>query len=89
MKVRFSITFAKDLEGILDRKLLTRVDSLIEKTKAADRIADIPAVKRLSRRRGYYRVRVGDYRLGFQLEGNDVIFLRCLHRKDIYRNFPP
>lgn len=69
MKVRFSATFAKDLERILDRNLLGRVNSLIDKTKGAETIADLPSVKRLSGSRGYFRIRLGDYRLGFELEG--------------------
>jgi len=34
---------------------------------------------------GTYRFRVGDYRVIFDLEGNDIIVLRVGHRRDIYR----
>jgi mRNA interferase RelE/StbE len=34
---------------------------------------------------GTYRFRIGDYRVIFDLEGNDVIVLRVRHRKEIYR----
>jgi mRNA interferase RelE/StbE len=34
---------------------------------------------------GTYRFRIGDYRVIFDLEGNDVIVLRVGHRKEIYR----
>lgn len=33
-------------------------------------------------------IRLGEYRLGFFLEGHSVILARFLHRKDIYRAFP-
>ncbi len=36
----------------------------------------------------HYRVRLGDYRIGFKKEGNTVIFMRVMDRKDIYRHFP-
>ena len=36
----------------------------------------------------FYRIRVGDYRLGVKIEGETVTFIRFLHRKDIYRYFP-
>jgi len=36
-------------------------------------------------RLGSYRFRVGDYRVIFDLEGNDLVILRVGHRKDIYR----
>jgi mRNA interferase RelE/StbE len=37
----------------------------------------------------YYRIRIGDYRLGMEaISGREVVLLRFLHRKDIYRYFP-
>jgi mRNA interferase RelE/StbE len=36
----------------------------------------------------YYRIRLGDYRVGLKIENNTVCFVRFLHRKDIYRYFP-
>lgn len=35
---------------------------------------------------GTYRFRVGNYRVIFDLEGDDLIILRVGHRRDIYRN---
>jgi mRNA interferase RelE/StbE len=34
---------------------------------------------------GSYRFRIGDYRVIFDIEGNDVVVLRVGHRKDIYK----
>ena len=34
---------------------------------------------------GTYRFRVGDYRIIFDLEKEDIIVLRIGHRKDIYK----
>jgi len=36
----------------------------------------------------YYRIKIGDYRIGMTVEGNLVTLVRFLHRKDIYRYFP-
>ena len=36
----------------------------------------------------YYRIKVKDFRIGFKKTNNRVIFMRILHRKDIYRHFP-
>ncbi|MBN1832698.1 MAG: type II toxin-antitoxin system RelE/ParE family toxin [Deltaproteobacteria bacterium] len=36
-------------------------------------------------RMGTYRFRVGDYRVVFDIEENDIVVLRVGHRKDIYR----
>jgi len=32
-----------------------------------------------------YRFRIGDYRVIFDLEGDDIVILRVGHRRDIYR----
>lgn len=34
---------------------------------------------------GTYRFRIGDYRVIFDLEGNDIVVLRVGHRRDIYK----
>ncbi|HMP82104.1 MAG TPA: type II toxin-antitoxin system RelE/ParE family toxin [Verrucomicrobiota bacterium] len=35
-----------------------------------------------------YRIRVGDYRIGFVFEQSVMTFVRSLDRKEIYRYFP-
>jgi len=42
-------------------------------------------VKRLTNHTSEYRLRVGDYRILFEVEGANVIVYRILHRKDAYR----
>lgn len=34
---------------------------------------------------GTYRFRIGDYRVIFDIDGNNVVILRVGHRKEIYR----
>jgi len=34
---------------------------------------------------GTYRFRVGDYRVIFDVEGNEIIVLRVGHRREIYK----
>lgn len=34
---------------------------------------------------GSYRFRVGDYRVIFDIEGDEIVVLRVDHRKEIYR----
>ncbi len=33
----------------------------------------------------FYRIRVGEYRIGIVVEGDRVDFVRCLPRRDLYR----
>ena len=88
MKVSFEASFARDLKGIRDKTLLKRVEEVIAEVKAA---ATLSEIKHLSKMRGYaalYRLRLGDYRIGIEVIEDEVIFVRILHRKDIYRYFP-
>jgi mRNA interferase RelE/StbE len=34
---------------------------------------------------GTYRFRVGDFRVAFDIEGNEIVVLRVGHRREIYR----
>ncbi len=88
MRVSFEASFARDLKQIRDKRLLQRVQAAIEEIKLA---SDVLAVSGLSKMQGYdafYRIRLGDYRIGVEIVGEMMIFVRCLHRKDIYRYFP-
>lgn len=38
---------------------------------------------------GFYRIRIGDYRVGFELvNNNEILLILVAHRKDIYKRFP-
>ena len=88
MKVEFRESFARDLKGIKDKGLLKRVKELIEAVESADSLMDTPNLKKLKGRGNYFRLRIGDYRIGIALENDTVIFVRFLNRKDIYKYFP-
>ncbi len=88
MKTRFRSSFATDLAAIGSAGVLHRIKRAIEHVEQASTLRDIPNVKRLDARGKYYRIRVGDHRLGLVVEHETVTFVRCLHRKEIYRYFP-
>jgi mRNA interferase RelE/StbE len=60
----------------------------IENVEKAQNLADIPGLKKLRAEGACYRIRVGDYRLGLSVEQEVVIFVRVLHRREVYRYFP-
>lgn len=88
MIVRFEASFAKDLRGINDKSLLGRVGQIIDEVKQAESLAAIRSMKKLKGHDHFYRIRIGDYRLGLELIGDELVFVRCLHRRDVYRYFP-
>ena len=88
MKVRFKASFANDLRPLKDKSLLERIKALIAKVEAARSLSELPNLKKLRGGGAYYRVRLGDYRVGIAVEDDAVVFVRVLHRREVYRYFP-
>ena len=88
MKVVFEASFARDLKIIREKLILARVEQAISDVKNAGVLQDIKAFSKLSGYDTYYRIRVGGYRIGIEVSGDEIVFVRILHRKDIYRYFP-
>ena len=88
MNTAFRESFDADLSAITDAALFRRIRKIIEQVEAARTFQQIPNLKRLEATGKYYRIRLGDYRIGFVFEQGAVTFVRCLNRKEIYRYFP-
>ena len=88
MKVTFRRSFEKDLKKVREQNLLHRVRAIIERIEAAETIQEIPNFERLSGASSFGRVRIGDYRLGLAIQGEEIDIVRLLHRREIYRFFP-
>ena len=88
MKVTFKKRFLRDLKG-LPTAIRQRVEVLVfEELPEIDNIQQLSGLKKIQGHHTYYRLRVGDYRIGMSIEQDQIILYRVLHRKDIYRNFP-
>jgi mRNA-degrading endonuclease RelE of RelBE toxin-antitoxin system len=88
MKVEFLKKFSKDLDAVKSKAVKQTVVRLIELMESAESLDKIPNLKKLKGHKSAYRVRVGDYRLGFFFESPTILIARFLHRKDIYKIFP-
>ncbi|BAY23174.1 hypothetical protein NIES2100_29380 [Calothrix sp. NIES-2100] len=76
------------MSKIKDETLLQRIQTVIEEVENAENLAEVNNVKKLKADGDYYRIRVGDYRIGLTISDNAIVFVRALQRKDIYRYFP-
>lgn len=71
----------KDLPK-LDSIIKTRIKKAIEtKLMTAPERYGAPLRRTL---KGYWKLRVGDYRVVFKIKGNEIVILAILHRKDVY-----
>ena len=89
MNIEFKKGFARDLKKkAKDANLRLRVQEIIQQIDDADRMDEIRNLKKLRAEGNYYRIRLGDYRIGLTIEGGTACFVRFLHRSEIYRYFP-
>jgi mRNA interferase RelE/StbE len=88
VKTEFRKSFEKDLRKLRDPQVLARVKAVILDIESAVSLDEISNIKKLTAKGSFYRIRVGDYRIGIIAEGELVTFIRVLHRKEMYRNFP-
>ena len=88
MKVIAQKIFEKDIYKISDKKLASQVSDAIEEMEQTAKLANLRNVKKMIAKGNYYRMRIGNYRLGFKVESNTITLLRFMHRKDIYNYFP-
>jgi mRNA interferase RelE/StbE len=89
MIVRFDKSFVKALDKVKDKTVLKRIESTIYKAELAESIDQLSNIKKLIGFNVYYRIKIGDYRIGFELiNPNEIRLITILHRKDIYKKFP-
>ena len=88
MEIRFRPRFNRELARIRNPNLRRRVGRAIEDVKTSATVSEIPGIRRLSASGNFYRIRVGHYRIGVEVEDDVVILARFGHRREFYRSFP-
>lgn len=88
MNVEFRESFLKDLRPVKDKNLNAKIKSSIENAERAATPKELSNLKKLKGSVDYFRIKFGDYRIGLKIEKDKVIFVRFLHRREIYRFFP-
>ena len=69
------------LPRIVRERIQQRIDALAEDPRP-------PGTKSLAGRSGFYRIRVGDYRVIYEIRDEllTVMVVRVGHRREVYRN---
>jgi mRNA interferase RelE/StbE len=88
VNVKFEYRFEKDLQSVKDKKLFSKIKKIIINCKNSDNLSQIKNIKKLKGYDTFFRIKIADYRIGVEIQKNELIFVRFLHRKDIYRFFP-
>ena len=81
MKIKIRKSAIKDLRRI-DHEVR---DRLHDKIKSLTNFPNVSNIKKLTNFEPAYRMRVGDYRILFNINDDSIVIGRILHRKDSYQ----
>ena len=79
MKTLYEKSFLKDIKKVKKQKILDALDRIITDIKTTESLNLIPNIKKLRGHHSAYRIRLGEYRLGFFLENETIVFSRFLN----------
>lgn len=84
----YTVIIPKPVQKQLDNLPNEMRDRVIEKVLLLSEDPRSSGVKKLKGFDNEYRIRVGDYRVRYEINDKDsvVVILSCRHRKDIYRS---
>lgn len=89
MIVKIDKSFQKDIGKINDPKVRQSIIEIITSVQEAENLSLITNLKKLTGYKDLYRIRLGNYRIGLRLtDDREFIFIRFLHRKEIYNRWP-
>ncbi len=88
MEVEFTKHFIKSVSKVKQNSIKTKLKQVYISFENANHLQDIPNIKKMSGYTYFYRIRIGNYRLGFQYKNETVTFLEFAHRSRVYKNFP-
>ena len=74
MEIEFRESFEKDLQKIKDAKILSKTYATITHIEAAPKLETIANIKKLKGYKNYYRIRIGDFRVGILYENRILVF---------------
>jgi mRNA interferase RelE/StbE len=89
IKVEYGNKFLKDLKKLKQTDSYSEIKKFcFESLPNYNNLNDIHNIKKIIGHKNFYRIRIGNFRVGVRLENNILFLERVLHRKEIYKYFP-
>ncbi len=87
MKIEIKNSFIKEVRKY-SGEIKVKIEKLISLVEQVNSLADINDCKKLQGFHNYYRIRLGNFRVGIKYQNDKVYFVRFLSRGDFYKYFP-
>ena len=89
IKIEYSERFLKDLKSLKNYNVYDQIKKLcFDELPSCSDLKSVKNLKKMVSFKNYFRIKVGNYRIGLKVEKNVVTILRVLHRNEIYKYFP-
>ena len=88
MEIEVTRKFQKQVADCNDQRVKSEIRKIIELAENAKSVSEIRNLKKLKGHKNFFRIRLGDYRIGIQAIETKVIFAAFDRRSNIYKNFP-
>jgi len=88
MNILYQKKFLKDLTLIPFSQRKKIEHFVFEELPTLNNFQQLRNAEKMTGYNHYYKIRFGDYRLGFHFNNDTLTLERIKHRKEIYRHFP-
>ena len=89
MKLIFDRSFDKKVDKLKNKLVSEKLIKIIDICEKANSINELPNIKKMTKFKSFYRIKLSDNRIGIELiDSNTIRFITIAHRKDIYNFFP-
>ena len=78
MIVKIDKSFGRDQRKIREQEVLLEIIRVIEQAKSASSLDQINGIKKLKGFKEFYRIRIGDFRVGINVKGSVIEFIGCI-----------
>ena len=88
MNIRYQKKFLQDL-ALIPQPQRKKIENFVfDELPVLRNFQELRSAEKMTGYIHYYKIRFGDYRLGFHFNNDRMTLERILHRKEIYRYFP-
>jgi len=90
MNINKKPSFFRQIKKITDPALMAQLEQAILSVINAQSPKDIPELKKMKGYKSgiFYRIKIGNYRIGVTIENDTITFVAFGRRKDFYKFFP-